>query len=542
MSSSGPTPKPRFFKRGIPWLWPAIAFIYLFFIPYYALLNNPNENARVYQIRAAVELHTLRVNEQIARYGPVNDLARVGNALYSGKAPGMNFHGIPVYAALHAVESARGALPVTPFRLLYTLRLVGVLLPVLVFLIAFRRFLNRFTDNGRLADILTIVLAAGTMLLPYSLIFVNHSLSAASACGALMAAESFADAIAKKTRFSAGLWIFAAGFLLAFCTAADHALFPVSILLFIFCLSRIGFSFMPLAMLCAGALIPTAATAIYNQLCWGHPLKTSIGFLANPEFARNQSQGLFGLVGPKAAAAYSLLISPAKGLFFFSPILLLSLPALIYASIRSHFKRIAILSLIIFIWMIVYASSLTNWDAGWTVGPRYATVIVPFGILGFALAWPSLPGGARTIFLPAAILFSILSLVFTAPTSVLFPHLPPESQNPVFELIWPLWRDGMTPHTLIEPWVFLSGRSAQIPFLLVFGGLLLAVLGKGILIFGPYVGWARSLLRQFALGCVFAAAAGLCIYWASTLRTPNQKPVEASLKWIEETIWEPKRP
>ena len=531
----------RFLICGIPWFWPIVAFIYLFYIPYYAKLNNPNENARVYQIRAVVEFQKLSVNEQIARFGPTNDLASVGNKLYSGKAPGMTFVGIPVYAALHAIDTARGSLPTSPFRLLYTLRLFGVLLPVLGFLIAFRRFLNRFGDNKQFFDFLTIVLATGTMLLPYSLIFVNHSLTAASACGSLMAAESFNDKMKRKIHFSAYLWIFLAGFLLAFSTAADHALFPISCLLLIYCVSRTGFSLLPIVFLCAGAFIPTAATAIYNHLCWGHLFKTSIGFLANPEFAKNQSQGLFGLVGPKAIAIYNLLISPAKGLFFFSPVLVFAPVALTYASARSQFKRMAVLSLIILCWMILYACSLTNWDAGWTVGPRYATVIVPFGILGIGIGWSSIPSRIRAFCLPMFIVFSIISIIFTVSTSVLFPHLPPKSQNPVFELIWPLWRDGMTPHTLIEPCVVLSGRAAQVPFLLAFCGLLMTVLSKGVSVFGSNVGWLRSRFRKVVLGCVFMAVAGIFIYRVSTFRTPNRRTVLDTLTWIEKTIWEPKR-
>lgn len=521
--------------RRFPWLFAGIAFVYLFFIPYFRVLNNPNENARVYQIRAAVELHKLSVNEQIDRYGRVNDLARVGKLYYSGKAPGMNVLGIPAYAALRAVDSARGVQTVPPFRLLYTLRLSCVLLPVLVFLIAFRRFLMRFTASAPLADILTIVLAVGTMLLPYSLLFVNHSLTAASAAGALMAAEYAHE----DTGLRRGAWLFLSGFLLAFCTAADHALFPVSCMLLVYSGARAGRSVRPWLVLCGGAAIPTLLTAAYNQICWGSPFKTSIGFLANPEFAKNQSQGLFGLVGPSAVSVYNILISPAKGLFFFSPVFLLAAAALIYACIRSEFRRIAILSSAITFWMILYACSLTNWDAGWTVGPRYAAVIVPFCTLGLALAYRELSNTMRLLFIPIGLILALLSMVLTALPSVVFPHLPPESQNPVFELIWPLWRDGFTPYVVLEPLVSLKGRAAQVPFLIVLGALMVGVLWMGVGLLPSPIQKARSLGRRIALSAVLCAGAAVLLYGAALPRSPDMRPITASLQWIERSVWEP---
>lgn len=539
-------------RRDRTWLplFAGVCFLYLYFIPYFRALNNPNENARVYQIRAAVELHKLSVNEQIARFGMVNDLARRENLLYSGKAPGTTFLGVPIYAALRTVDQALG-LPAdpSPFRLLYALRLAGTLLPTLGFIYAFRRFLGRIVREAPAANALTLVLALGSMLLPYALIFVNHSLTAACAFGAVIAAHAAARAAGRINTTAAKpsiqkaiapyVWIGLAGFLIAFSAALDYALFPAAILVLLYSASVVAWRPKLLAGAAAGALVPSLATAVYHAICWGSPFQTSIGFLANPTFLANQSKGLFGIVGMTRESMYGIILSPSQGLFFFSPISILGLIAAIAACIQSQYKRIAILSASIIFLMIVYVGSLTNWYAGWTVGPRYAAAIVPFLFFSLGLAWRTMSLAGKRAVVPIAAGLGIVSILITTLTSVLFPHLPPEHKNPFFEIILPLWRDAFTPHSLGRALFGLDGRADQLPFLAVLGVLLL------------YIAWvgSGSFLRPRDTKSKFVAAAsavaalfivGIWLYLGSLPRTEPRRIVDAGNAWIRKTIWEPR--
>jgi hypothetical protein len=539
-------PRPR---RDRTWLllFAGVCFLYLYFIPYFRALNNPNENARVYPIRAVVELHKLSVNEQITRFGMVNDLARRGDLLYSGKAPGTTFLGAPIYAALRAADRALG-LPVdpSPFRLLYTLRLAGTLLPTLGFIYAFRRFLGRFVREAPVANALTLALALGSMLLPYALIFVNHSLTAACAFGTVIAAHAAARAAdpglappALRATLAPYAWMSLAGFLIAFSAALDYALLPVAILVLLYVASVVAWRAKLLAAAAAGALGPSIATAIYHWICWGSPFKTSIGFLANPTFLANQSKGLFGIVGMTRESMFGILVSPSQGLLFFSPISALGLIAAIAACIRSKYRRIALLSASITVLMIVYVGSLTNWYAGWTVGPRYAAVIVPFLIFSMALAWRASSPAAKRLVLPIAAGLGVASILITTLTSVLFPHLPPEHKNPFFEIILPLWRDAFTPHSLGRALFGLEGRAAQIPFLAVLGALLLYLVWVGS---GSFLR-ARDGTNKFTAAASSAAAllvVGIALYLGSLPRTEPRRIVDAGSSWIRKTIWEPR--
>jgi len=529
-------------SRAWPLLFAGIALLYLYFIPYFPALNNPNETSRVYQIRAAVELHKLSVNEQIARYGMVNDLGKRDGIYYAGKAPGTTFVGAPIYAALRWIDAARGLPPASAFRLLYSLRLVGALLPTLAFVLAFRRFLRRYVSDEPAADALATFLALGSMLLPYALLFVNHSLSAATAFGSVIAVEAAArslDGERGPARWGSGrawAWLALAGLLVAMSSALDYALLPVSLMLMVYGALKIRRRPAGLLAIGAGALVPSIATAVYHTICWGGPFKLSTSFLANPEFAANQSRGLFGVVGMSWASMTGILISPSKGLLYLAPVFTLGIAGAAAACKLSRERRLAVLCLAVTLWMIVYAGSLVNWDAGWTVGPRYMTVVVPFVVFSMGLCWKALSQRAKAVLLPIGIGLGIASVVMMTMTSVLFPHLPPEYKNPAFELIWPLWRDGITPHNLGRSLFGWSGRAAQAPFVIVLGAVLLYLVWVAS---GSFLHPRPSVGRRIASAAGAIAIAALFLGLASIPRTEAKSVVQTGTQWIRRSVWEP---
>jgi hypothetical protein len=189
--------------------------------------------------------------------------------------------------------------------------------------------------------------------------------------------------------------------------------------------------------------------------------------------------------------------------------------------------------------MLVYATSLTNWDGGWTVGPRYATVIVPFVIFGAGLGWEASRPSIRRVLLPLGAGLGIASVFFTTLTSVLFPHLPPEHVNPVFEIILPLWRDAFTPHSLGR-WLFgLEGRAAQAPFLAVLGAIVVYLAWVAS---GRFLPSRASVARALGSSAAALVVVAIVLYQGSLPRTKPQRVVDAGTAWIRKTIWEPPAP
>ena len=83
-------------RHGVPAL---VVVAYVSVFPYSPAINSPNENVRVYMTRALVEHHELAINRIEAEWGWVNDKAKNGTRVFSGKAPGVSLLGVPVLAA-----------------------------------------------------------------------------------------------------------------------------------------------------------------------------------------------------------------------------------------------------------------------------------------------------------------------------------------------------------------------------------------------------------------------------------------------------------
>ena len=77
-----------------------LAVLYLWVFPFHDVVRNPNENVRVYMTVAIVDDHTFAINRIEGAWGYVNDKAVRNGRLYSSKAPGTSYLGVPIYWAL----------------------------------------------------------------------------------------------------------------------------------------------------------------------------------------------------------------------------------------------------------------------------------------------------------------------------------------------------------------------------------------------------------------------------------------------------------
>src|SRR3954470_16598001 len=119
-------------RRHAAWLLVTLAYLYAF--PYFERLNNPNENARVWMTRAIVEDHVLNIDRQQQQWGYVNDKATSGLHVYSGKAPGTSFLGVPVLFAQTQLRHLVGWASPSKRQATLWLRVLSVELPLCLFL------------------------------------------------------------------------------------------------------------------------------------------------------------------------------------------------------------------------------------------------------------------------------------------------------------------------------------------------------------------------------------------------------------------------
>ena len=134
-------------SRHAAWLLVTLAYLYVF--PYYERINNPNENVRIWMTRAIVEHHVLNIDQVSREWGYVNDKATTGGHLYSSKAPGTSFLGVPVLFVETKLHRLLGMPPPTKRQATLWLRVFSVELPMSLFLFFFARYVERVSALAR---------------------------------------------------------------------------------------------------------------------------------------------------------------------------------------------------------------------------------------------------------------------------------------------------------------------------------------------------------------------------------------------------------
>ena len=452
-----------FWRRHAAWF--LVAAAYLIVSPYYEAINNPNENVRVWATRAIVEHHVLNIDAVMREWGYVNDKAKNAHHVSSSKAPGVSFLGVPVLFAETELRKLWGWPAPDKREATFWLRLWAVKLPMLAFFWLFARYVERKTRSGLARDLLLVALGLGTMLYPYGGMFVGHALAAAAAFSAfILLDDPRLDLPARQGRPEAWrtwLPVAAAGFLAALAVTLEYQAILVALALAVYLSVRNRRAILPFAI---GALGPAVALGGYHTALFGRPWTLPYANIENPVFAQTAHKaGFDGLSLPHLAAFPAFLVSPAYGLFTFSPVLILGLAGAIFLVARGP-RREAVLTLAISASMFLFIAGMSNWRAGWCVGPRYIATVAPFLLLPLVQLWPRLV--RHTAATAAVVGLTIPSVLLNVVSGALYPHYPEQFDNPVFDLAFPLVGAGYTPYGL--GWSLgLRGIWAMAPLALV---------------------------------------------------------------------------
>jgi hypothetical protein len=503
--------------------WFLIAAAYLIVSPYFERLNNPNENVRVWATRAIVAHHVLNIDALQREWGYVNDKAKDDQHVYSSKAPGVSFLGVPVLFAETELRALCGWPPPGKRETTFWLRLVAVKLPMLVFFWFFAGYVERKTGSALARDLLLVALALGTMLYPYGGMFVGHALAAAAAFGAFMLIDDpGVETPAARMPGAVALRLAGAGLLAGLAVTLEYQVILVAAALTVYLLVRRGRAILPFV---AGALPPALALGAYHTVLFGRPWTLPYARIENPYFAAvAHHAGYDGLSLPHLAAFPALSISPSYGLFAFSPVLLLGLAGAVWLAARGP-RREAVLVLALTGAMFLFNAGMGNWRAGWCAGPRYIASLAPFLLLPLVQLWPRL--GRRWGLTAAVVGLAIPSVLLNVVSGALYPHYPEAFDNPLFDLAFPLIAAGYTPYGL--GWTLgLRGLWAWAPLgLAVLAALALVAAGDD----------PRPRRATAHLALALAIAGGFLLPLSAYGRRP--RPEEQRATATVRSLWEP---
>jgi len=428
------------------WLYP----LYLFPI------HNPNERVRIYMTVAMWEHDTFAIGHRqqrtpgsgfidkgsvYDRWGYVNDKALVcddptlkppdcAGTLYSAKAPGTSFLAYPFYALYASVADILERQPSMDGIILY-LRLMVVVIPSLLMLVALRRFGMAMKYDPVLVDLAVAGVALGSMVLTYSHMLAGHQISTYLLFLAFLAAW--------KRR------AVASGFLASMAVCVEYPMALVSAVVYVY-LVWSGQRVRSTLYFALGALIPAALTAWYHYEAFGSPLATPYSFLENPQFIKDIAPGVMGLRTPRLENMYGAFVAPFEGMFFFAPWLALCVPALLRlrglraGSPDGGAAFLACLASALMLTLFIACHSL--WRGGWTLGPRYIAPFVPFAAV-MILDWLNRVGGRHPIAARTLLAVPVVaSVAVTGSSSLVSQGFHTAFYNPLTEAVLPLLRDG----------------------------------------------------------------------------------------------------
>jgi hypothetical protein len=366
--------------------WPGVAAMVLVAIAAASRVPDTGWNgAAHFALVQSLADGTPRIDGRLNQSG---DIAYVDGHFYAAKAPGLAMFSLPSYAVAERLGAIPLGSPTSPppgahwvdGRTMWYGNLV-VVLAFLVLLLLIRWAVER--SVGTAGTPVALMLGLGTMLLPFATSYFAHDLAATLGFSAFVVA-----AYASRAR---PLWtIAAAGVLagLAIVVETPAAIVATAVALYVASgrphLARLG-SF------AAGALIGIIPLLSFNTWAFGSPLRMSyahavkeLGASGHDVLGAND-QGVYGITRPDIGALIDLLVSH-RGLFVLTPITalaLMGLPGLARRGLRSEALFVAGLTAA----MLLYNASYSYPFGGWSPGPRFLVLLLPFLAFPLADAW-----------------------------------------------------------------------------------------------------------------------------------------------------------
>jgi hypothetical protein len=285
---------------------------------------------------------------------------------YSNKAPGVSLLAVVPYFLLYYLERAFGRDPAT--LELTQINAFALNLWVSVFwnvaaALALLRRLPRFgVHSTEGAAVVALIYSFATLVFPYGCSAWGHSTAAAFiTLGTLDVAEG-----SRARCFTGGLWLGMA-VLTEYLAAVSLATAAILVL------SRAD-RWERLWKLASGSAAPIAALLLYQELAFGSYFTTAPS-LSTQFLQPGKLAGLFSI--PDAKIFFQMLFGPGRGLFWQTPILLLSVAGGVawYRSGRRAILAYAVANIVLYSLSI---SALESYQGGLTTSMRYLIVALPF--------------------------------------------------------------------------------------------------------------------------------------------------------------------
>lgn len=324
--------------------------------------------------------HTVRVDS--FQHNTV-DKAFYNGHYYTEKAPGASYFALPVaWIGSQFIDTEDIiAEPWIGNILLYWATVFSVSILSCGAAVCFRRLLCELNPSlsVRNAAILTLLVFAGSTVLPYATVLFGHQVAAS-----LLVIGVYFGLIAARREDAGEAVRYACCSVLAF-SLAVFSEYPVAVPIMIiagalFLCARHKTSLLKAAPI---ALLPAAALLVHNWVSFDNPFALGYGKLQGSQFEAGMSRGFFGVASPSLESAWQLLFGPYRGLFIYSPVLVAACAAFFYWP-RRLAKTVGSAFICGALALLIVNSSYMFWQGGTCFGPRHLVPAIPLIATGLA--------------------------------------------------------------------------------------------------------------------------------------------------------------
>jgi hypothetical protein len=334
----------------------------------------------------ALSSGTAAIGGALAELGvTTNDTLLIDGELYSNKGPGLAMAALPPYLVLDAAGVD------DPARLLWALGLVVVVTPAFALLLLVRGAAERVEPGFGTAA--AVILGLGTLVLPFSTLFLSNLLSALLVFAAFVLLER-----ERRSAPSPSL-VVGAGLLAGLGVVVEYQNGIALGILGLFALARTP-RLPRAAAYGAGALAGVAPLVLYNWWAFGSVFQSSYGADAS-----GRDFDLFGV--PSFDVLLQLFLSQ-HGLLVISPVLACSLVGLVLLYRLGHRAEALVIGGVTLGYALLSAAFYSPFG-GFSPGPRYLVVVLPFLALALGPILRAAPVTAGALALVSAVAMALLT-------------------------------------------------------------------------------------------------------------------------------------
>lgn len=225
------------------------------------------------------------------------------------------------------------------------------------------------------------------------------------------------------------------GFALGWALASEYTAGLIVVGMIAVLLWRQWWRWVPVAL---GALPPLLLIPAYSWACLGTPFALPYSYHA---YFPEMKEGLYAIKWPDAGTAFNLLFSTERGLFFWSPFLLLALVGC-FRLFQRDLREMLLYYFLPVLQVLVISGRVWDWPAGPTLGPRYLAPMLPLLALPCAFGLLRFPRVGTVL-----VVYSIALTVLATATDACPPFW---ISNPLTHLHIPLFLKGQFSYSIGE--------------------------------------------------------------------------------------------